>query len=278
VSEPATSHTRLDELAAGYALHALGPDDQRRFTAHLPRCRRCQDAVGDYAEVTAALAETGVGRQPVPSPALRDRVLAALAAGQDPARQGAAPRNPAPQGPAHQDAARPAAPAPGGRHRGPRRWSRALLAAAAAVAVLAGGAAAWDSLAASGPAGQPPTAGCAAAGQCRELTLTSALTRRPAATVIIQGGTAWLVPAGLPADRPSRQVYVLWQLTGSRAARAIGAFDVSGHSREPIRIGSLPDPYPATRAFAVSLEPGRSIPARPSPAVALGTIAAPARP
>jgi hypothetical protein len=40
----------------------------------------------------------------------------------------------------------------------------------------------------------------------------------------------------------------------------------------PIRIGGLPAPYPGTRAFAVSLEHGRTIPARPSPPVAVGKV------
>lgn len=65
----------LEELAAGYALEALDADDGARFRGHLDGCDRCQALVAEFTAVTALLPEalTPV----VPSPALRDRLLAA---------------------------------------------------------------------------------------------------------------------------------------------------------------------------------------------------------
>ncbi|MGH3398353.1 MAG: hypothetical protein ACRDPO_27070, partial [Streptosporangiaceae bacterium] len=118
-----------------------------------------------------------------------------------------------------------------------------------------------------------PAAGCVHAGSCREVVLTAVGSTAPAARLIVMNGTAWLVPSGLPADNPARQVYVLWQITAGHVPLALGSFDVARHGDQPIRIGALAVPLPGTRAFAVSRERGRTIPATPSRPVALGQVA-----
>jgi RNA polymerase sigma-70 factor (ECF subfamily) len=145
------------------------------------------------------------------------------------------------------------------------RRMRVLLASLAAAVIAAG--AVW-----SGLPGTParPAAGCARARTCREVRLTAAGSAAPAAEVIVTGQTVWLRPAGLPADNTARQVYVLWQVSAGHAPVAVGAFDVGRHGRALLRIGSLTEPYRGTRAFAVSIEPGRTIPAAPSHPVAQG--------
>jgi hypothetical protein len=105
---------------------------------------------------------------------------------------------------------------------------------------------------------------------CRQIVLTATRSRAPAARLIVADGTAWLVPAGLRADNPAQQVYVLWQITGGYTPRAVGSFDVRPGSSAPIRIGALAVPYSRTWAFAVSLERGRTIPPVPAQPVALG--------
>ncbi len=244
---PAWEHDRFDELAAGYALDALDPPDEQEFARHLEGCARCQDALADYLEVTAALAdsapEAGADQ---PSPQLRDRIIAA-ASGSPRVADLAAHRR--------------------------RRRRRAVIAAAAAAAVLAGGVISGTELSSgpgTGPAG--PSAGCVHAGSCREVVLTAAGSSAPAARVIVMDGTAWLVPSGLPADNTARQVYVLWQITGGHVPLAVGSFDVTRHGDRPIRIGSLAVALHGTWAFAVSLERGRTIPATPSHPVALGQV------
>jgi RNA polymerase sigma factor (sigma-70 family) len=148
------------------------------------------------------------------------------------------------------------------------RRMRVMLASLAALLIAAG--VAWGGLSGGAPA--RPAAGCARARACREVLLTRAGSAAPAAEVIVTGQTVWLKPAGLPADNTARQIYVLWQMTGGRAPVAVGAFDVGRHGRGLVRIGSLAEPYRGTRAFAVSLEPGRVIPAAPSHPVAQGRV------
>jgi hypothetical protein len=158
----------------------------------------------------------------------------------------------------------------------PRRPMRVALAGAAAAAALIAGGATYAGLHGGGSAPQMPAAGCAQAQTCREIVLTDASSHTPAARLIIADGTAWLVPSGLKADNTAQQVYVLWQITGGHTPLAVGSFDVHGHlsANHPIRIGALTIPYSGTWAFAVSLEHGRTIPAKPSHPVALGQVPA----
>ncbi len=284
-------HAQFDELAAGYALHALEPDEERRFVRHAGQCGRCAAALADYAEVAAALAGTAPAAEP--SPQLAARIMAAVAdemprAGQPASRpdaagrasQGAAasplaasPQAASPQ-PASPQPASPLAASPlaGPWWRQPR--ARRLKLAAAAAAVVIAGAGVWGGLAATGGGtAQRPLAGCVRARQCSEVVLTDAAHQRDA-TVIISGGSVWLQPASLPADNTTRQVYVLWQITGRHIPLAVGSFDVRPGAQAPIRIGALAAPYHGTWAFAVSLEHGRTIPASPSHPVALGQVSA----
>jgi anti-sigma-K factor RskA len=268
-------HARYDELTAGYALDALDPQDLDDFEAHLPGCARCQDAVARFADITAALAQTAPAAEP--SPDLGDRIMAAVA------------REPAPAGqtgsgsPSVRRLHGSSRPADGRRatqHRTtarsgrPRRPMRVALAGAAAAAALIAGGATYAGLHGGASTPQAPAAGCAQARTCREIVLTDASSRTPAARLIIADGTAWLVPSGLAADNTAQQVYVLWQITGGHTPLAVGSFDVRGHlsANHPIRIGALAIPYSGTWAFAVSLEHGRTIPAKPSHPVALGQV------
>jgi anti-sigma-K factor RskA len=150
------------------------------------------------------------------------------------------------------------------------RRLRVVLAPLAAVLIAAG--AIWSAVSGGGPA--RPAAGCARARTCREVLLTRAGSTAAAAEVIVTGRTVWLRPADLPADNTARQVYVLWQVSAGHAPVAVGAFDVGRHGRALLRIGSLTQPYGGTRAFAVSIEPGRVIPAAPSHPVAQGRVPA----
>jgi anti-sigma-K factor RskA len=289
-------HGRYDELTAGYALDALDPQDEADCAAHLPGCDRCQDAVARFAEITAALAQAAPAAEP--SPALGPRIMAAVArepvpagpgfgheaAGADPGGPAEASANPAlPADPARGAAeparAGPARVNPAHRRRGrlqpgrpgrPRRPLRVIAAGVAAAAALIAGGVTWAGLMGGSGPPQPPAASCVQAGTCRQIVLTSAVSHAPAGRVIIADGTAWLVPAGLKADNTARQVYVLWQITGGHTPLAVGSFDVRSGGRRPIRIGALAVPYSRTRAFAVSLEHGRAIPATPSHPVALG--------
>ena len=154
-----------------------------------------------------------------------------------------------------------------------RRGRLPQLAAAAAAAVILAAGGIWGGLTAASSPAPRPLAECARAHQCSQVTLTDASGHREAARVIVRGQSAWLTPAGLPADNAQRQIYVLWQITGNRTPLAVGSFDVRAGEHAPIKVGTLASSYSGTWAFAVSLEHGRSIPAHPSRPVALGPVA-----
>ena len=68
----------IHTFAAAYALHALSPDEEREFEAHLAGCRACQDELATLSEGAAALAFAAPPEQP--PAALRGRILDAARA------------------------------------------------------------------------------------------------------------------------------------------------------------------------------------------------------
>jgi anti-sigma-K factor RskA len=308
VTDPRPDHARFDELAAGYALGALEPEDEWRFRSHASQCDRCRQALTDYSAVAAALAEAAPDVRP--DPQLRARILTAAASSpQQPDEAAPQPDEAVPQPDGHAFSAEPASivaagPEPTGvapaepELAGPitagpgqaepadtplapvtdlrsRARARRLKIATAAAAVIVAGAGTWGGLAAAGGSSPAATAGCVAASQCTQVVLTAAAGHQVVAgRVVVQGRAVWLRPAALPADDTARQIYVLWQLTGKHTPLAVGSFDVRAGSRTAIRIGTLAAPYSGTLAFAVSLEHGRTIPASPTRQVALGQVPA----
>jgi anti-sigma-K factor RskA len=79
---------------AAYALDALDDEELMRFTAHLPTCAICPEAVADFRATAAQLPFATAPE--TPSPALRARILAAVAAEARAERQQRAPVLPAP--------------------------------------------------------------------------------------------------------------------------------------------------------------------------------------
>ena len=71
------AHEEFDELAVGWALHALEPEDEAAFAGHLAGCGRCAQTVAETSEVMAALAAALPSAEP--SPSLRDRLRAEVA-------------------------------------------------------------------------------------------------------------------------------------------------------------------------------------------------------
>jgi anti-sigma-K factor RskA len=308
VTDLTPEHAQFDELAAGYALDALDPQDELRFGEHAAECERCQATLAAYAEVTAALAASVPDG--LPSAGLGERIMAAVRAdptraakdspGQDgpdqnspdqngASRDGASRDGASPDGASRDGASRdgaspdgasrdvvsgPAAPtlAPVGDLAERRRRRRLVLAVTGIAAALLVAVGIAVGIRVAGQGTPVPVAGCAGLTRCHEVRLTASHSRRLAAEVIIVDRVAWLVPAGLRPDDPARDTYVLWQVRGLSAPVAVGRFDVAGGARAPVRIGRLAIPFSGTVAFAVSLEPGRTVPARPSAAVALGQV------
>jgi anti-sigma-K factor RskA len=269
VSAMTSGHEPFTELAAGYALDALDPADEDEFLRHLPGCDDCQQAVAEFTEVAAELAGSySDSAPPGPDPQLGQRIMAAVA------------RESAPEPGWDREAAsrqhRPAgdqSTSVGDLDR-QRRKRRAVLVAlaSAAAAVLVAVGVTWGTRPGSGERLAPPTAGCVSAGSCHQVVLASAAAPAGVARVIVAGRTVWLVPGRLRPDDTARQIYVLWQLSAGKAPRAVGTFDVRGDRRRPLLVGSLTTAYGATKAFAVTLERGRTAPAVPSHPVATGLV------
>src|SRR5688500_7163680 len=59
-----SGHEVFEELAAGWVLHSLEPDDEARFTAHMQNCPPCQHAVAAYTGALSEIAQSGPGAAP----------------------------------------------------------------------------------------------------------------------------------------------------------------------------------------------------------------------
>ncbi|HEY3952495.1 MAG TPA: zf-HC2 domain-containing protein [Streptosporangiaceae bacterium] len=273
-----TGHGSFRELAAGYALNALDPADEERFLRHATACPECLEQIAGFQEVAAALAETAPAAEP--SSDLGDRILAATQPG--PAGAGPADTGPAQAGPGQAGAeesglaqteptdARPGSGTvpPGVVPLQQRRLRRAAMAAAAAVVAVVG---IWGGLAATSGGTSGPLAVCSRPHTCTEVPLVATATHRVAAKVVVLGREVWMLPGAMTAS-PKDEIYVLWQITGSQAPRAVGSFDIRTGSNAPIRIGGLAAPAAGSTAFAVSLEHGLTIPAAPSNKLAAGQV------
>jgi len=237
------SHQTWDKLAAGYALHALSPEDEHAFLAHLPSCAMCADTIETDAAVTEALAELA---PPVEPPArLRARVLAITDDVPEPI---AAP------------ATLPA-----------RRLSPMWLSAAAAVLLVAVG----INLA-SRPTGTPGTPAaavrlCQAEEECRSFSLLAVGDNRQLGAVVVRGSSGQVFVDGLAVNDPTATTYVLWQKAGRGPVLALAAFDVEPGTTVVRR--DLRAPLTRTDWLAVSIEKGRVAPPTPSVPVALALVA-----
>ncbi|WP_243224600.1 anti-sigma factor domain-containing protein [Microbacterium sp. CIAB417] len=113
------------ELSAGHALHALSPEEERRYADALREHPEWQSIAAADAETVAVLAETPPSR--TPPPAIRDDLLRRIASTpQDAETPGAGIDGPVPQG----DAVVP--------RSSPRRRSRLLFALAACLVLVVG--------------------------------------------------------------------------------------------------------------------------------------------
>lgn len=86
----------FDELAAGHALHALSPDDERRFSEALAAHPEWQATVDQDAATTAWLADAAV--EVTPPASVRDALFAAIARDAGPASPAGPDARVAPEG------------------------------------------------------------------------------------------------------------------------------------------------------------------------------------
>ena len=255
MSTAAHDDGRWDELAAGYALHALEPDDEQTFRDHLDGCAACRASLDEHALVAAQLASIADDAE-APAPPW-SRIRPAL---------GVPTAEPVASAPAAVTAAQPEAVV---RQLRPRH-TRLLAAAAAVVAVAAIGVAGWQvGHHSSGGAAVPSAiAGCRAASGCTVIPLLAG--KAEAGDVLVRDGSARVVPTAMPA-LDAGHVYVLWQLPRDGAPTPVTVVGSAVRTAQASPSTSLAIPYADTAAFAMSVEPADRVPTKPTKVVAVGT-------
>ncbi|MFT7837698.1 anti-sigma factor [Saccharothrix sp. BKS2] len=248
-----------EELAVGFAMHALEPDEEARLRDHLPGCARCREAIRATEEVTAALGASVP--QLDPPPRLRARLMAAVE--QEPQESG--PRA----------VAEPVVLETRRRRGG--TWRR-VLAAAAGVAVLAAGGVAGvrldrlgDEVAAQGErADRLEGALRLAADPSASRAVLRTGSGEEVAVLLSADDGAAVVPTRLSTN-DREHTYVVWG-TSTDPAAPLAVFDVTSDGSVVGLAGWSSDAHRHT-GFAISLEPGRAMPAEPTDVVAAGQVA-----
>ena len=260
-------HAGFDELAVGWAMHALEPEDESFFLAHLAGCARCATTVAETSEVMAAMASDLP--QPEPSEGLRNRIRAAV----EETEQVAAPA-PVP-------AARPvrpvaADPEPRRVVEQPSRWRRAIpvgLVAAAVAAIV--GLGVWNVVLTSDRQELQSTVAEQSAFMDSlfadgEATVAPMTHRGDmVAMMVARDGEMGIVPAALSANDAQNSTYVLWGL-GEGAPTALATFDVERPQLKVQTVGSGQTDLSGYSGFGISLESGRQPPPSPTEIVAQG--------
>ena len=227
-------------LTAAYALDALDQTERQRYERHLTGCAACRTELRGFCEVSGRLATVTATDA---SPALRERVLAAVASADQ----------------------TNATPIP---MRRPRRWHLAALSAVAAAAVVAATvssvvAANSDNRLTANPHDQREIAAVLSAPDCK--ILHALLTTGGTATVVMSPHMrALVVTAAGVRPAPTGQRYQLWLMRPSGDIRA-GTLPAS--SGAPVMV--FADQPPNGQRLGISLEhdPRPSHPSAPMLAV-----------
>ena len=266
-SQTPPEHAHYDELAVGWALHALEPEDEAFFLAHLAACERCPVTVSETQDVMSAMA-TDLP-QAEPSEGLLQRIRAAVeeteqlpatvtpVASAVPARVVALPRP-------------VAEPRPG--------WRRALpmgLIAAAVAAIV--GLGLWNVVLSSDR--QELQATVAEQGAVMNGLLTPGRATiapldehgKAVATVVARGDEVDVITHGLSVNDAKSTTYVLWGM-GGETAQPLGTFDVTSAQMSMKTVGSGLTGFDQYGTYGISLERGRKAPSFPTTVVATGQV------
>ncbi|TFV75587.1 anti-sigma factor [Blastococcus sp. CT_GayMR19] len=270
-------HETLDELAVGWALHALEPEDEAVFALHLPGCARCSATVAETTEVMGSMALDLP--QAEPSQDLRSRLLAAVETTEQLPAQAvpAAPSQGAPSG------AQEPAPVRSLHPRGERsRWRRALPASLVAAAIAAiVGLGLWNVFLASSQERLEETV--ASQEEVMAVLLSPGqATIAPLQQVDPKGGTVATVVArddelqvvtnGLSVNDADATTYVVWGM-GEGSPTPLGTFDVTRSQMDVRPVGSRSTDLDGFSMYGISLEPGQEAPPEPTVVVATGEVA-----
>jgi anti-sigma-K factor RskA len=270
------------ELAIGWALHALEPDDEAIFARHLPSCEECMAEV-EATEDMAVLFATDVDQYDPPAH-LRAAVLNATSSPQVPRQN--QPSGMGQRGLEPQKHARAAL-----RHQSTRGWqstrrftsSRKMLLAAAAVVVLGFGAAAgWV---ASNVFSTRGTSSVSALEDqnvltaltdpaVRKVILTEKDSTAPMALLLAGPKDTMVMPMNMPSAASNTQ-YVVWGVPSATGAKpvALGGVAGNGETHGALKVSATGTSAPASfTGFAMSVEPAGAVPASPTTIVAEGHV------
>jgi anti-sigma-K factor RskA len=263
-------HQQFDELAVGWALHALEPEDETFFADHLARCSRCAATVAGTTGVMASMAADLP--QAEPSPDLQRRLRAAV---------GETEQLPGPAlghvSPTTVERARPAPLARPPVEQG-SRWRRVLPTGLVAVAIATiVGLGLWnvvlsserDQLQATVAEQSDVMDSLLSPGRASIAPLES--DGRPVATVVARGGEVQVVTHGLSVNQARTTTYVLWGVAGDKAI-ALGTFDVTRSQMDLKTVGSGLTGLDDFASYGISLEPGQQAPSAPTEVVATGQV------
>lgn len=286
----ASVHEQWDELAVGFAMSALEPDELERFVDHLVvTCPNCRQSVTDMAELGAVLGTAMQAPAPEPRMDLRDSVLSAAFAARP-----AVPQD----GVVLDREVRPVAtstrpvdalePGRGKQAREPvdelavrrsRKVSeRAGWLAAAAAAVIAliltvttvGAVHSRNQKSALASDYDAALTAFARGGSATTVPLSDN-SGRPIATVVARAHNVSIVTRGVKSNSASTS-YVLWGMQKRNGTPvALGDFDVSNGTVQTVQVAAdSRGAYSSLQMFGLSIEPGHTPPPKPSTIIALG--------
>lgn len=226
------AHELYEELAAGYALSALEPEDEQAFLGHLGGCARCERELAEHAATLTHLAYAADAPEPPESllASIRQGVAASGRGASFPVAAVAAPAEP-PQ--ARREMAPVASLDDIRRRKDHVRAARpGMWAGIAAAAALVLGLGVWNT-SLQQDRNQQDAWGDRITAAVRELRDTDTDTvplQSPegdvVAVALVRGSELSLVVDGLPVNDDDT-TYVLWGQSRYGDVRPVGAFDVT---------------------------------------------------
>lgn len=260
-------HASYEELAGGYALHALEPDEEQVFLSHLAACARCERDVAEHEAMLAQLAYAPDAPEPPAS------LLEGIRAGVQSSGRAAGlvlEQEPA-SAPSQLERAR--------RRRDETKLRRAgtwMGLAAAFVLVVSLGF--WNTSLRQDRDAQDAWSSrmAAAVAELRdddtEVVPLHGESGDVVAVALLRGDEMSLVVDGLPSNEGGT-TYVLWGESRFGDKRAVGAFDVGEQSPDVHQGMRLQDGITDVTKLMVTHEQGDEAPPIPTlPVLASGTV------
>ena len=257
------------DVAVGWAVHALEPEEEAGFAKHLPHCEDCEERVRSTEAVAARL---GQGVQQLDPPPRRRAAILAAARAQQPTRTPAAP--PAASLPRRLEVlagtvAADTAPLPS---RATPRFHRVLVAAAAVGIIAFGAGWAGNALVGGGPAATQSALPALSNASVHSTPITGSTSGQVMAVVLSDGAMASVVPLSMPAA-PTGKAYWLWGTGGAKGAPiALGKIvvgDGAAANLQPQGSGQSA----GFSGYALSVESEQAVPVAPSTVIGTsGTI------